>query len=221
MAVKELELKIPTSYGDISLKKWLALQKDLEAYKDDEKAVVAVMFMHLCGLDPMYLKSIAVDDYVLIKNELEAFITNTDLPLQRIITIDGIEYGFEPNLSQMAYGAYADVTKYKEFSINNDWAKIMSVLYRPIKHKRGEMYEIETYKGIDNSEKFLEVGMHIHFGCLFFFVNTLMDLLNYTLNSLMEKDIPTNMKAILEKSGQHIQQLLISPMETLQKSTKL
>jgi hypothetical protein len=121
----------------------------------------------------------------------------------------------------MSYGAYADVTKYKEFSINNDWAKIMSVLYRPIKHKRGEMYEIETYKGIDNSELFLEVGMDVHFGCLFFFVNTLMDLLNYTLNSLTETDIPINMKAILEKSGQRIQQLLISPMETLQKSTKL
>jgi hypothetical protein len=121
----------------------------------------------------------------------------------------------------MAYGAYADVTKYKEFSINNDWAKIMSVLYRPIKHKRGEMYEIETYKGVDNSELFLEVGMDVHFGCLFFFVHTLINLLNFTLNSLTEKDIPTNMKAILEKSGQHIQQLLISPMETLQKSTKL
>lgn len=217
MALKEIELKIPTSYGDIKLKKWLELQKDLESYKDDEKAVVAVMFLHLCGLDPMYLKSIAVDDYVLIKNELEAFINNTDLPLQRIIKIGDVEYGFEPNLSNMSYGAYADVTKFKEFTINDDWAKIMSVLYRPIVHKKGEMYEIQPYKGIDNSELFLEVSMDIHFGALFFFVHLLMDLLNATLNSLKEKDIPTNMKSILEKNGQRIQQLLVSPMETLQK----
>ena len=134
MAIKELELKVPTSYGDISLKKWLNLQKDLEAYKEDEQAVVAVMFLHLCGLDPKYLKSISVDDYVLIKNELEAFIGITDLPLQRIIKIDDVEYGFEPNLSKMAYGAYADATKYKEFSINDDWAHIMSILYLSLIH---------------------------------------------------------------------------------------
>ena len=221
MAVKELELKVPTSYGDIPLKKWLELQKDLEAYKDDDKAVVALMFLHLCGLDPKYLKSIQLDDYILIKNELEAFMTNTDLPLQRIIRIGDREFGFEPNLSQMSYGAYADVTKYKEFTINDDWAHIMSVLYRPIVHKKGESYEIETYKAEDNSALFLEVGMDIHFGCLFFFVHLLMDLLNATLNSLTEKDINPNMKQILERNGHHIQRLLISPMETLQKSTWL
>ena len=221
MAVKELELKVPTSYGDIPLKKWLALQKDLEAYKDDEKAVVALMFLHLCGLDPKYLKGIQLDDYVLIKNELEAFMQNTDLPLQRIIRIGDREFGFEPNLSQMAYGAYADITKFKEFTINDDWASIMSVLYRPVTHKKGEMYEIQTYKGDDNSALFLEVGMDVHFGALFFFVHLLMDLLNATLNSTMEKDMNPNIKPILERSGQHIQHLLISPMETLQKSTWL
>lgn len=219
MAVKELELKVPTSYGDITLKKWLALQKDLEAYKDDEKAIVAVMFMHLCGLDPNLLKSIAVDDYTLIKNELESFITKTDLPLQKIIKIGDREFGFEPNLSQMSYGAYADITKFKQFTINDDWASIMSVLYRPIKHKKGEMYDIEPYRAEDNSQLFLEVSMDIHFGCLFFFVHLSMDLLNATLNSLTEKDIPHNMKQILEKNGHRIQHLLISPMEILQKST--
>ena len=215
--IKEIELKVPTSYGDISLERWLALQTDLKNYSDDDNAVTAVMFMHLCGLEPTYLKNISVDDYALIKTELESFISNTDLPLQRIITIDGKEYGFEPNLSQMSYGAYADITSYKELTIDDNWAKIMDILYRPIVRKKGEMYSIEPYKGEINPDKWLSVGMDIHFGCLFFFVNLLMDLLRGILNSTMVMELPHNIKSILERSGQLIPHSLNSPAEILRK----
>jgi len=215
--VKEIELKIPTSYADISLAKWLELQNELENYKDDPNAVTAIMLYHLCGLDPKYLKGITVDDYTLVKSELEGFLGNVDLPLQRIIKIDGIEYGFEPNLSQMSYGAYADITQYKQLTIDNNWAKIMSILYRPVTHKKGEMYSIKAYDGEMREEMFLNVGMDIHFGALFFFVNLLMDLLNSILNSTMAKDIHPNIKQILERSGQLIPHSLTSPVEILQK----
>jgi uncharacterized protein (UPF0248 family) len=217
MAIKEIELKVPTSYGDISLKRWLTLQNDLKNYQDDDNAVTAVMFLHLCGLEPNYLKSIAVDDYALIKSELESFISNTDLPLQRIITIDGKEYGFEPNLSQMSYGAYADITSHKQLTIDDNWAKIMDILYRPIVRKKGEMYSIEPYRGEINPEKWLSVGMDVHFGALFFFVNLLMDLLKGILNYTMEMEFPHNIKSILERSGQLIPLSLNSPAEILRK----
>ena len=217
MAIKEIELKVPTSYGDISLQRWLTLQNDLKNYEDDDNAVTAIMFLHLCGLEPNYLKSIAVDDYALIKSELESFISNTDLPLQRIITIDGKEYGFEPNLSQMSYGAYADITSHKQLTIDENWAKIMDILYRPIVRKKGEMYSIEPYRGEINPDKWLEVGMDVHFGALFFFVNLLMDLLKGILNYTMEMEFPHNIKSILERSGQLIPLSLNSPAEILRK----
>jgi uncharacterized protein (UPF0248 family) len=217
MAIKEIELKVPTSYADITLKQWIDLQNELEAYKDDEQAVTALMLYHLCGLDPKYLKSIAVDDYSLVKEQLQSFLGNTDLPLQRIIKIGDKEYGFEPNLSQMSYGAYADVTQYKTLTIDKNWAKIMSVLYRPIKHKKGDMYSIEAYDGVMREELFLNVGMDVHFGSLFFFVNLLMDLLRDTLKSTMAKDIHPNIKQILERSGRLIPHSLTLPAETLRK----
>jgi hypothetical protein len=217
MAVKELELKIPTSYADITLQQWIELQNELEAYKDDADAVTALMLYHLCGLEPKYLKGIAIDDYALVKQQLESFLGNTDLPIQRIITIDGVEYGFEPNLSQMSYGAYADITQYKDLTIDKNWSKIMSILYRPIKHKKGEMYSIEAYNGDMREEMFLKVGMDIHFGALFFFVNLLMDLLKGILKSSMVKDIHPNIKQILERSGQLIPHSLTSPAEILQR----
>ena len=114
---KEINIKVPTSYADITLKNYLALQKEMENYKDNEEAVTAVMLYHLCGLDPIYLKGIAVEDYTVIKNELGAFIGNVELDLQKIIEIDGVEYGFEPNLSNMSYGAYSDITKYQQITL--------------------------------------------------------------------------------------------------------
>lgn len=217
MAIKELELKVPTSYGDISLKKWLELQKELDNYQDDEKAITALMFYHLCGLKPEYLSAISIDDYVTIKYELEAFLANIDLPLQRIITIGDVEYGFEPNLSQMTYGAYADITSFKELKIDDNWPKIMSILYRPVIKKKGEMYSIESYKGEIDSDKWLTVGMDIHFGALFFFINLLTDLVKGILNSTIMTELPLSIRSILERSGQLIPHSLNSPGETLQR----
>lgn len=218
--IKEIELSIPSSYADIPLKKWLELQKELVNYEGDEDATTALMLFHLCGLQPEYLGGISVEDFAKIKYQLSTFISNADLPLQRIIEIDGVEYGFEPNLSQMTYGAYADITKYDMIQIDENWTKIISVLYRPIVKKNGNLYTIKPYSGEYDKEMWLNVGMDVHLGALFFFVNLQMDLLSYTLNFSTLKGLPPNTKSILEKSGKVIQQSLNSQKETFLKLMK-
>jgi len=219
--VKELELKIPTSYADISLKKWLVLQNELKSYEDDEEATVALLLIHLCNLPVEYHKGLSVDDYNMIKHELNFFLTNQELPLQTFITIDGVEYGFEPNLGQMAYGAYLDITKFKDIQIDENWNKIMSILYRPVEQKSGKFYSIKSYNGSVDASLFDNVGMDVHFGALFFLYNLLTDLLKDILKSSMEMELPHNIKPILQRSGAHILQLLNSPMETLPNSIPL
>jgi hypothetical protein len=203
----QVELKVPNSWETITLKKYLAYLKDVENYKDDEEAVTALTLLHFCGLQPQWLNGIGIADLNLLKSKLNQFIGNQEHELQRKILIDGQAFGFEPNLSTMAYGAYLDITKYDSFGIDDNWAKIMSVLYRPITMEKEGMYLIKTYDGTDNSEKFLELGMDIHFGCLFFFINLSMDLLKDTLNYSMQMDTPHDIKQILERSGAPIQHL--------------
>jgi hypothetical protein len=82
----------------------------------------------------------------------------------------------------------------------------MNILYRPITKKIRDSYSIETYSGNKYWEKWLDVSMDVHFGALFFFVRLSMDLQNYTLKYLMEKEHHPNIKSILQKSGQLIQQ---------------
>jgi hypothetical protein len=218
--VQEIELSIPQSYGDITLKKWLDLQEQMQSYKDDEEAVNAIMLYHLCGLDANWINGLDIDSFNKIMGELNKFLSNTDLPLQRFVKIDGIEYGFEPNLSEMAYGAYVDISKFETFSIDKNWSKIMNILYRPVIKKNGDMYQIKPYTIGEDESKWLSVGMDIHFGALFFFVHLSIDLFSSTLKSLKEEELPPNIKLILEKSGELIHRFMNSPKETLLSSVK-
>ena len=205
---KEITLTIPTDWSSVSLKKYLTLQKDMSNYADDEEAQTALMLSHLCGLNAEYINSLSIEDYNKVRLSLEGFISNTEYPLQKIIQLNGKEYGFEPNLSQMAYGAYVDISKFGQLTIDDNWPKIMSILYRPITDKKGDMYSIEAYKGEIDDKLFLSVGMDVQFGALFFFVNLLMDLLSATLKSLKVEELPPNIKLILEKSGEITKRLL-------------
>ena len=203
---KEIEISIPQSYEDITLRKYLALQKELKNYEDNEEAQAAVLVTYLCGIDSDDLIGLGRGDYVNISAEISSWIGNTNHPLQQLISIDGVEYGLEPNLSNMSYGAYADITQYDTITIDANWAKIMSILYRPVTKKVRDTYEIERYTGLIDSDKFLDVSMDKHFGTLFFFVNLSTDLVKSILNSTKEAVNQPNIRSILERSGEIILQ---------------
>lgn len=183
----DLEIKVPQNWAGVPLRKYLNLMEDMEVYKDTEEAIEAALFYHLCDVPPNYLSKLDISIYTDIRNELYKLINIKDAPLKRIITIDGKRYGFEPNLSEIEYGAYLDLMKYKEVKIDENWAELMSILYRPIKNTMGELYEIETYKGKLDKELFMDVPMDVHFGAMFFFLNTYRDLLKDTQNSLKKE----------------------------------
>lgn len=214
---KTLTLEIPTSWKDVTLKQYLALQADLEAYRDDEEAQTALTLYHLCGLDAEYVKKLSAESYNKVRSKLNEFISPESIELQPFVTIGDIEYGFEPNLSKMSYGAYADITKWDTIAVDKNWSKVMSILYRPVTKKQRERYDIETYDGNIDESKWLDVNMEVHWGCLFFFVRLQMDLLKGILKSLKEEELPANMRSILARSGELMQQSLSWPMANLKK----
>ena len=203
---KTIKVEVLTEWKDVTLRKYLEMTKDMDSCKDDEKAMTALMLHHLAGIPYESINSLSTQSYNTLKEKLSKFLQPEDMELQRFITIDGIEYGFEPNLSKMTYGAYADISQYDTVAIDKNWGKIMSILYRPVikKDKLG-LYQIEPYTGDIDDAKWLDITMDIHFGCLFFFINLQMDLMKDTLKSLMGKDLPHNINTILAKSGQVMQ----------------
>lgn len=219
---KEVKIVVPTDWSAVTLKKYLELKGDMKAYEDDKDAIVACMFTHLCDFPADYIKGLKHDVYNSIVNDLVNFLNKIDYPLQQTIDIDGVEYGFEPNLSQMAYGAYVDITKYESINVDDSWAEIMSILYRPVESKVGKLYSIVPYTGNIDKEKFLNVSMDVQFGAVFFFKTLLTDLYNDILSSLMDrKEMYPNINTTLERSGKLIHQLSNSPIVTFKELSKL
>ena len=221
---KTIEIKVPQSWEGVTLRQYLALKADMETYKDEPEAIIACLFHHLCNFPPQYLAQMDIDTYISIKRDITQFLNNTKYPLKRFITIDGVEYGFEPNLSQMAYGAYVDISKYETLEINDKWGEIMSILYRPVTKKSGALYDIKTYSGELYSDKFLDVTMDAHWGAVFFFKDLLRDLQNSILKSLKVEypamDLHPKLKQILQESGEAIHPSSNWPVEILQKLMK-
>lgn len=199
---KQITITVPTDWSAITLRQYINLQKDLETYKDNQDAVNAVLFHHLCGVDAEMVQKLDVITFSNIVGDLSKFMKKTEYPLQKKIKIGEIEYGFEPNLSEMAYGAYVDLTKYEELKMDENWAEVMSILYRPIVKSSGALYEIRPYEGMILEDLFLDVPMNIHFGAMGFFFSILKELQKDILNSLSQtKVLPPSILSILEKSG--------------------
>lgn len=209
-------MTVPTSWSAVTLKTYLKLQRDLEDNKGDELAQEHYMFYHLTGMTPDILSGLDTETYDNIKRDLYGFLGQSDFELKRIIEIGGVKYGFEPNLSKLAYGAYLDLTSYKDLSLNDDWKDIMTILYRPVTKKVGELYEIEKYSGFKAWEvdRWEDVGMDIHFGCFFLFRNILKDLQIDTLKSLKNQvGRLANGESISQRSG-----VVINHLSSLQET---
>lgn len=199
---KEIKITVPNDYSAITLKKYLQMQKDLKVYEDDEEAKLATLFYHLCGVEPGVMQQIDAATFIQIKEQLLSFVATEKFDLIPFVNINGVKYGFEPNLSEIAYGAYVDISKYEDLNINHNWEKIMSILYRPVTKEIGKLYEIAPYSGKEPSEHWNDVNMDVHFGALFFFINLSKVLSRNILKSLSQKEgIAPNIKSILEKSG--------------------
>lgn len=202
--IKEVTVKVPDNWSAVTLKDYLELQADLETYKDDDSAYMAVLFYRLCKISPEMMMNMDIQSFTKIKEHLQQFITNNDNELKPIIKIGDVEYGFEPNLAEMEYGAYLDITKFGDLTINKDWSKVMNILYRPIEKKSGKVYSIKKYNADGDDKVFLDVTMDVHFGVQSFFFRISNHLLKDTLNYLKEAEkqaVAVDIEQDLLKSG--------------------
>ena len=205
---QQITIEVPNNWSAITLRKYLELSADLKAYEGEVEATQATLFYHLCGITPELMHKLDTETFIKIRNDLNSFVQDIELPLVQSFFRNGIEYGFYPNLSKIEYGAYVDIAKLNSVTINEDWAKIMAILYRPITKKLAKGYEVKRYEGDEEWEWFLDLGMDVHFGAWFFFINLSMDLLSSIPNSMMKKvvEMSPNIKSTLEKNGVTIPQ---------------
>ena len=167
----KVEINVPDSLREIRLEQY---QKFVKLYDGEvtEEFMALKMLEIFCGIklsDAYNLRYKDVDAVVQIISET----LNNKPQLVKTFFMDGVEYGFIPNLDDMSFGEYIDLDTYI-----GDWQNIhraMAVLYRPIKSKYGERYNIVPYEVID-AEIMRKMPMDAVISSVLFFYRLGIDL---------------------------------------------
>ena len=182
------------SWSDVTLDKWIKLISKKEKTKTEETLETISV---LSDIPKKIIKELSINDVAAIMKKLALLQESANNKLKKIITLDGVEYGFHPNLEEITLGEYADIETYMKDGIENNLPKLMSVLYRPISEKHGNNYSIEAY-GISDTriraEKFKNMKAENVNSSLVFFWNFVKELSIILPQYLMEQS-----KIILNK----------------------
>lgn len=105
-------------------------------------------------------------------------------PLQELILqleIDGVDYGFHPNLSELKLKEFVDLDN----CLGDNWAnmhKVMSILYRPITTQHKGKYSIEDYDFVKCNKTAAvfkdKMSMNVVTGAAAFFLTIAVDYMN-------------------------------------------
>ena len=136
--------KLINSWSDVNLSTWLKLIDYATGTKTEEaEATLAA----LTDIPKQLVKELSLSDVAVIMSKIGELQAKQDTKLKRIITINEVEYGFHPDLDSITLGEYADIEQFIKNGIDKNLPELMSVLYRPIKLKKNDIYIIDSYDG--------------------------------------------------------------------------
>ena len=208
-----IEINVPSSLNEITLGQYQKFLKIAEN-NPDGNFLNAKMIEIFCGIplsDSYKLKMSSVTAIIDILNEMLAI---TPQHVERF-KMNGIEYGFIPDLDEVSLGEYIDLdnnaSKWEQMHV------AMNVLYRPIKTSKVGKYNIKEYD-VKFPEVMKDMPLDAAIGSLFFFYNLGVELSKHTILYL---DNQAEMEVIREqltlaKNGDGINQFMVSLTEILQ-----
>tara|TARA_R100001198_G_C5206595_1_gene193503 strand:+ start:43 stop:693 length:651 start_codon:yes stop_codon:yes gene_type:complete len=200
----KMELTVPNTLSEITLKQYQKFLKIQETNKDD--AFLRFKMIEIfCNIDAKAVRQLRLSDTDKIIEILNNVFEEKP-QLTETFKLGDVEYGFIPKLEDISLGEYVDLDTY----IGN-WDQMhvaMNVLYRPIKDKIKDKYTIKEYNA-DAEKPLDEIPLDIVFGAIFFFYNLGIDL-SKTMMNYLETEGEQNLthQQILGENGDGINQSL-------------
>lgn len=196
-------LNIPNRLSEITLRKYQKFVK-LNTEDADERFLQIKMIEIFCEVSHENVLKIKFADADRVTTVLgDMFTQKPKLVTQ--FNLNGIQYGFIPELDDISFGEYIDLDTYL-----GDWENIhtaMNVLYRPIKKNKGNRYTIEEYN-VDNKDNLLDMPLDAVISSVFFFYHLGNDL-SIVMNRYLKKEltkVPLHQQQDLMLNGDGIKQ---------------
>ena len=207
-----MNITIPTSLKDITLRQYKHFLKIQETVTE-ERFLNAKMIEIFCGVKLEQVMLLQLKDSVEITSILSKMFEEKP-QLVTMFKLNGIDYGFQPQLDEITLGEYIDLDTFI-----GDWdnmEKAMNVLYRPVLVKMKDKYSIEEYQ-IATSENVLDMPMNAVLSSIFFLWNLGLELSQTMTNSLEKNETEALTQYLnLQQNGDGINQFTHSLKETLE-----
>ena len=141
---KTKNYNIVDSWEDVTLEKFmqLTMEEDVSKTKEVEQTIAL-----LSDLPQTLIKELSLRDVTNIFEKLAELQVQENEMLTTTLTIDGVEYGMHPDLSEITLGEYADIETYVKMGLQKHLPEIMAILFRPIVERENDVYTIEAYDG--------------------------------------------------------------------------
>ena len=141
---KTKNYNIVDSWEDVTLEKFmqLTMEEDVSKTKEVEQTIAL-----LSDLPQTLIKELSLRDVINIFEKLAELQVQENKMLTTTLTIDGVEYGMHPDLSEITLGEYADIETYVKMGLQKHLPEIMAILFRPIVERENDVYTIEAYNG--------------------------------------------------------------------------
>jgi hypothetical protein len=141
---KVKEFKLINKWEDVTIETYSKLMTFTNGTKSSEALETLT---ELSNIPKELLKQLELKHIVLMLEKLSHLQSQEDTTLKNIIEINGVEYGFMPDLDSISLGQYADIETFIKNGIDKNLPELMAVLYSPIKLKKNDIYIIEPYDG--------------------------------------------------------------------------
>ncbi len=175
----KVSINIPTSLNDITLnqyQQWLKIADKKEMDNFLQQKLIEIF----CNIPLKTVTAIKATDADAIVNDILKLFKE-ESPFKDRFTLNGVEYGFIPDLNNMTLGEYVDLD-----NLLSEWQQMhiaMNVLFRPITYKKKNKYLIEEYEAKENANMKL-MPLDIVFGAMTFFLTLNKELRKNILNYL-------------------------------------
>tara|TARA_R110000787_G_scaffold15090_6_gene46684 strand:- start:515 stop:1156 length:642 start_codon:yes stop_codon:yes gene_type:complete len=195
--------KLIKNWKDVNLDKW----SELITMRTDTKSNEAIDTIKILSDIPQEIvKQLSLNDVSKILSKIAEMQSKSNTKLQNKITLDGIDYGFHPNLDDITLGEYADIETLIKDDLQKSLPDLMAILFRPITSEKNDVYSIEAYDGdIGIRREIMRQmsGEQVQNAMVFFwtFGKELLMIMESSLTEQTTKIIRKTLMTHLEKDG--------------------
>jgi hypothetical protein len=168
-----MKIQVPTEINDITLEQYQKFAL-INTEEQDKEFFMFKTIEIFCGVDISIVSKMRLKDAESISNEVLE-VLQQNIPFTNKFELEGVKYGFIPDLQQISLGEFIDLEE--GLVDSKSFHKATAVMFRPIIKEAGELYTIDGYEASTEMHHIMkQAPLGIVSAAIVFFYNIVKEL---------------------------------------------